>query len=88
MKITTNDYIFGTCLFVCSFLTVIIIFLNVENTNLRNVIETQDSIINSNVKSQEYIDSIHYETIKLNIDLLNIIDSLNNNLKNKQNEKV
>ena len=68
MKITTNDYIFGTCLFVCSFLTVIIIFLNVENTNLRNVIETQDSIINSNVKSQEYIDSIHYETIKLNID--------------------
>ena len=84
MKITTNDYIFGTCLGVCSFLTVIIIFLNVENTNLRNVIETQDSIINSNVKSQEYIDSIHYETIKLNIDLLNIIDSLNNNLKNKQ----
>lgn len=84
MKITTNDYIFGTCLFVCSFLTVIIILLNVENTNLRNVIETQDSIINSNVKSQEYIDSIHYETIKLNIDLLNIIDSLNNNLKNKQ----
>lgn len=84
MKITTDDYIFGTCLFVCSFLTVIIILLNVENTNLRNVIETQDSIINSNVKSQEYIDSIHYETIKLNIDLLNIIDSLNNNLKNKQ----
>lgn len=84
MKITTNDYIFGTCLFVCSFLTVIIIFLNVENTNLRNVIKTQDSIISSNVKSQEYIDSIHYETIKLNIDLLNIIDSLNNNLKNKQ----
>lgn len=84
MKITTNDYIFGTCLVVCSFLTVIIIFLNVENTNLRNVIETQDSIINSNVKSQEYIDSIHYETINLNIDLLNIIDSLNNNLKNKQ----
>ena len=81
MKITTNDYIFGTCLFVCSFLTVIIILLNIENTNLRNVIETQDSIINSNVKSQEYIDSIHYETIKLNIDLLNIIDSLNNNLK-------
>lgn len=84
MKRTTENYIFGTCSFVCIFLTVVIIFLNVENTNLRNIIETQDSIINSNVKSQEYIDSIHYETIKLNIDLLNIIDSLNNNLKNKQ----
>lgn len=83
----TTYLLFYSLLVLCVISTTIIVVLNQQNTKLRNIIETQNNIINSNVNSQKQLDSTFLETIKLNIELLNTIDSINNS-KNKKNEKI